>query len=82
MAMIAHPAPAGVAQDTVSTEAREASGSVPDLAPHRGSTATSPTVEVMPSAALLRGGRAVAIEHNGEIYRLQSTRSGKLILTK
>ena len=37
---------------------------------------------VLPSAALLQGRRAVAIEHNGAIYRLQTTRQGKLILTK
>ncbi len=34
------------------------------------------------SQALLQGGRAVSIRHNGEIYRLQATRQGKLILTK
>jgi hemin uptake protein HemP len=31
---------------------------------------------------LLRGRRIVEICHNGEIYRLQATRLGKLILTK
>lgn len=40
------------------------------------------TLPVLPSAALLQGQRAVAIEHNGAIYRLQTTRQGKLILTK
>ena len=34
------------------------------------------------SEDLLRGGRLVEIVHNGEVYRLQSTRLGKLILTK
>jgi hemin uptake protein HemP len=34
------------------------------------------------SAALLQGGKAVTIRHNGELYRLQATRQGKLILTK
>jgi hemin uptake protein HemP len=34
------------------------------------------------SADLLRGGRMVEIRHNGEVYRLQATRHGKLILTK
>uniref|UniRef100_UPI0035B198C8 hemin uptake protein HemP n=1 Tax=Hylemonella sp. TaxID=2066020 RepID=UPI0035B198C8 len=34
------------------------------------------------SQALLQGGRAVSIRHNGEVYRLQATRQGKLILTK
>jgi hemin uptake protein HemP len=34
------------------------------------------------SQSLLQGQKAVAIEHNGELYRLQNTRTGKLILTK
>lgn len=36
----------------------------------------------LPSEALLRGQRLVEISHNGEVYRLQATRLGKLILTK
>ena len=34
------------------------------------------------SKDLLRGARVVEILHNGEVYRLQATRLGKLILTK
>jgi len=34
------------------------------------------------STALLQGGKSVTIRHNGECYRLQATRQGKLILTK
>lgn len=34
------------------------------------------------SEELLRGRRMVEIDHNGELYRLQATRLGKLILTK
>jgi hemin uptake protein HemP len=34
------------------------------------------------SQELLRGQTTVCIEHNGSLYRLQSTRAGKLILTK
>lgn len=34
------------------------------------------------SEAVLRGHSAVEIEHNGQLYRLQTTRQGKLILTK
>jgi hemin uptake protein HemP len=34
------------------------------------------------SELLLRGHRVIEIVHNGEIYRLQATRQGKLILTK
>jgi hemin uptake protein HemP len=36
----------------------------------------------LPSEAVLRGQSAVEIEHNGQVYRLQTTRQGKLILTK
>ncbi|MDP2419329.1 MAG: hemin uptake protein HemP [Gallionella sp.] len=36
----------------------------------------------LPSQDLLRGEKTVSIEHNGTVYRLQSTRAGKLILTK
>lgn len=42
-------------------------------------TAGGPSLD---SQALLQGGRAVSIRHNGEVYRLQATRQGKLILTK
>ena len=34
------------------------------------------------SHELLRGQRAVEIKHNGAVYRLQTTKLGKLILTK
>lgn len=40
------------------------------------------TPAALNSQHLLRGQKAVAIEHNGELYRLQNTRAGKLILTK
>jgi len=45
---------------------------------------TTQTMEptALPSQALLRGHKTVTIEHNGTVYRLQSTRAGKLILTK
>jgi hemin uptake protein HemP len=36
----------------------------------------------MDSADLLRGQKAVEIKHNGAVYRLQTTKLGKLILTK
>lgn len=36
----------------------------------------------VPSTQLLQGRRVVEIAHNGEVYRLQATRLGKLILTK
>lgn len=34
------------------------------------------------SADLLQGNKCVHIAHNGGLYQLQSTRQGKLILTK
>jgi hemin uptake protein HemP len=37
---------------------------------------------VLRSAEVLQGRSSVAIEHNGAVYRLQTTRQGKLILTK
>jgi hemin uptake protein HemP len=37
---------------------------------------------LLDSAQLLQGHRTVEIQHNGELYRLQATRTGKLILTK
>lgn len=37
---------------------------------------------VLDSQELLRGHSVVAITHNGALYRLQTTRQGKLILTK
>jgi hemin uptake protein HemP len=51
---------------------------------HPGGTEGPPSLRQPPldSATLLRGGRAVEISHNGEVYRLQATRLGKLILTK
>ena len=41
-----------------------------------------PSGPSLDSQLLFQGGRAVSIRHNGEIYRLQATRQGKLILTK
>jgi hemin uptake protein HemP len=38
--------------------------------------------EPLASDLLFQGRRIVEISHNGEVYRLQSTRLGKLILTK
>ncbi len=38
--------------------------------------------ECLISQELFRGGREVAIVHNGQTYRLKITKSGKLILNK
>lgn len=40
------------------------------------------TTRTITSAELLQGEKAILIEHNGGEYRLQMTRSKKLILTK
>ena len=48
-----------------------------------GSDAVPPAAPVLLSSEdVLRGQKAVAITHNGALYRLQTTRQGKLILTK
>jgi len=54
----------------------------PSWVPDVSDKAPSDPSQVLPSASLLRGQKTVAIEHNGALYRLQSTRAGKLILTK
>ncbi|WP_243020105.1 hemin uptake protein HemP [Simplicispira sedimenti] len=42
----------------------------------------APNLPAVDSHSLLRGHKAVTIQHNGTLYRLQATRLGKLILTK
>lgn len=54
----------------------------PPPAPLSTIRAGLPAHQAIDSAELLRGGKAIAISHNGEVYRLQTTRQGKLILTK
>jgi hemin uptake protein HemP len=41
-----------------------------------------PARSTLTSAELMQGRREIVIEHQGERYRLQQTRNGKLILTK
>lgn len=41
-----------------------------------------PATHTLSSDQLMRGRTSLAIAHNGAIYRLQTTRQGKLILTK
>lgn len=55
---------------------REAAAAAPVPTPVPG---RPPLVE---STQLLQGHKQVEIHHNGELYRLQATRTGKLILTK
>lgn len=53
-------------------------------APAAGTPPPPEAVRAPPLASeqLLGGRRLVEIAHNGEVYRLQATRLGKLILTK
>ena len=53
-----------------------------DTAPVTGDAGGQATVAAVDSSALLQGRKAVAIIHNGALYRLQATKLGKLILTK
>jgi len=67
---------------------------LPDNRPNRETNAGHPSTPtgqdpveaslpcVISSEALLRGQPSVAITHQGATYRLQTTRQGKLILTK
>ena len=56
---------------------RPAPGSIPQVGCAGTETATR-----LSSELLLRGARSIEIVHGGEVYRLQATRLGKLILTK
>ena len=68
-------------------------GGVPDATDAEAARAVSHVATARPAAAvktesvvsaqsLLAGRPWVGIEHNGQHYRLQTTRAGKLILTK
>ena len=48
---------------------------------HQAAEAQDRRPQPVPSESLLRGRQLVEIAHNGEVYRLQATRLGKLILT-
>ena len=54
--------------------ADETAGTTPAPAP--------PGIPRVRSEQLLAGHRELLIEHGSELYRLQATRNGKLILTK
>ncbi len=47
-----------------------------------GPQASGQAPAAVDSTDILRGQKAVDISHNGALYRLQTTRLGKLILTK
>lgn len=50
--------------------------------PSRTRTDAKPATALLCAATLFKNRREVAIEHNGEVYRLRITRNEKLILTK
>jgi len=59
--------------------------SLPARAPVQTETASGSkgsSAATVNSTEILRGQKAVEINHNGSTYRLQATRLGKLILTK
>lgn len=59
------------------------SAELPASRADRGAThAAEGVAGAVDSSALLQGQKAVAISHNGSVYRLQATKLGKLILTK
>ncbi|OYU33008.1 MAG: hemin transporter HemP [Comamonadaceae bacterium PBBC2] len=66
----------------------DTAGALPGAAPAAVGAATDKplaagnTEEVLTAQTLLVGRPWVGIEHNGQHYRLQTTRAGKLILTK
>jgi hemin uptake protein HemP len=62
--------------------ARDPLAPVAAAEPVPGTRQPNPRAEPLPSERLLRGQKIVEIVHNGELYRLQATRLGKLILTK
>lgn len=58
---------------------------VTEKTPHKTQPPTgfaAPTARVLSSETLLDGAKKVLIEHDGELYTLQLTRQGELLLTK
>jgi hemin uptake protein HemP len=69
--------------DRPDTDSRQAPGAAtPSPAGQAAAAPITTASPPLPSDRLLQGRRMVEIAHNGEIYRLQATRLGKLILTK
>ena len=58
------------------------SSGVPPMSDTADGVPPGAPVRTLDSQSLLQGQSVVQIEHRGEIYRLQATRLGKLILTK
>ena len=55
---------------------------LPNPPPAQPTRPDSAPAQTLTSAELMQGRREIVIEHQGERYRLQQTRNGKLILTK
>ncbi len=67
---------------TLST-ARRVSSLQPVMTDSAATASAQPLQDVsVDSQMLLRGKKSISIVHNGAVYRLQSTKLGKLILTK
>lgn len=54
----------------------------PHTPPPQPARPDSAPPQTLTSAELMQGRREIVIVHQGENYRLQQTRNGKLILTK
>jgi hemin uptake protein HemP len=68
---------------TAASLLRPTSSDLPVARAHRETALPAdPVAAAVDSSALLQGQKAVAISHNGSVYRLQATKLGKLILTK
>lgn len=67
---------------TLSLPARSAARTALHSEAASGSSVASTPSVCLNSTEILRGQKAVEINHNGLTYRLQATRLGKLILTK
>ena len=70
------------ASDTLSSPTDPAASLSPASEPAPGPSAVNALNGCLNSTDILRGKKAVEINHNGFTYRLQATRLGKLILTK
>ncbi|GAA6143819.1 hypothetical protein NBRC116584_36380 [Hydrogenophaga sp. 5NK40-0174] len=60
----------------------DAMANMADSQDNRPAEAPNAQPPLLNSQNVLQGHKSVVIEHNGSTYRLQTTRQGKLILTK
>lgn len=71
--------PVSTAMQTIAQPATPLAAASKSASVSQGHATHSAALE---SSELLQGAKAVSIVHNGAIYRLQTTKLGKLILTK